>query len=207
MTLFLLKKTSKFELKGAFLLDDAPWPERGLFADVNSPVGLLTISNFHVPNASNHGDVKTNSFLALAHWLAGRPERMIVGIDTNSLKIDHPDLGQSYWYYPEVEPKMLGPKPLHALKNAFRVWLEANPREAEELYTNRPQGPLADTYYQVRGNIGDPDRTENAYRYDYIYISSDLSVAQINHVYNGDPQAFKHAAVVADLVFAPEENR
>ena len=186
-----------FELKQAFLLDQAPWPERVLFAEVGSPAGPLTVSSAHIPNGSKHDMLKPRTFIALAEWLADHPKRMLVGIHTNAPEIDHPNLEQNKWYYDKGEPMMMGATPLHALKDALRLWLEDHTQEARKLYALRPQGPLIPSNYQ-----GNKNTTRNAYRYDYVYISPDLAVSQVDYFYDEANQAGSdQAAVVADLVF------
>jgi hypothetical protein len=111
-----------------------------------------------------------------------------------STKTDHPDIEQNEWWW-EEEPLLLGPGPLHPLKDALRVWLAAHPLEAEQRYALYPQGPLALPHYRGRG-------APILCRYDFLYITPDFSVSQIHYLYDEAISAGNdHAAVVSDLTY------
>ena len=65
---------------------------------------------------------------------------VIVGMDANAPKSDHPDIEQNKWFW-EEEPLMLGARPLHVLRDALRVKLTAQPLEAPHIMPKSPQGP------------------------------------------------------------------
>lgn len=67
---------------------------------------------------------------------------LVFGIDANTPKTDHPDISRNEWWW-EDEPLLLGPKPLHDLQDAYRLFLEANPAELARVVAARPTGPLA----------------------------------------------------------------
>jgi endonuclease/exonuclease/phosphatase family metal-dependent hydrolase len=183
-----------FLFKQAFLLEQAPLPERSLIVEVETPTGPLTLCSFHAPPGVSWQEKKPLAFLALARWLAQHQTRVLVGMDANAPKTDHPDLEQNEWWW-EEEPLLLGPKPLHPLKDALRVWLAAHPLEAEQRYALCPQGPLALSHYRGRG-------APIPCRYDFIYITPDFSVSQIQYLYDEAINAGSdHAMVVSDLTY------
>ncbi len=185
-----------FRFKQAFLLEDAPLPERALIVEVESPLGPLTLVSFHAPPGVSWQEKKPQAFLALARWLAQHQTRVLVGMDANAPKTDHPDSEQNEWWWPD-EPLLLGPRPLHPLKDALRIWLEAHPSEAEQRQALRPQGPLALSHIRGKGaSVPIPCR------YDFIYITPDFSVSQIHYLYDEAISAESdHAAVVSDLTY------
>lgn len=181
-----------FQLKKPSLLENAPFPERALIVEVEAPTGLLMLHSFHAPPGVTWQKKKPQAFLALAQCLAQYQTRVVVGMDANAPKIDHPNLEQSEWWWPE-EALMLGHRPSHTLKDALRIWLSKHPLEAEKLRLLRPQGPLAVSY--DRGQ-----RTSVPCRYDFIYTTPDISVSQIRYLYEEAIKAGSdHAVVVADL--------
>jgi endonuclease/exonuclease/phosphatase family metal-dependent hydrolase len=183
-----------YRLKQAFLLEQAPLPERALIVEVETPIGPLTLCSFHAPPGVSWQEKKPLAFLALARWLAQHQTRVLVGMDANTPKTDHPDIEQNEWWWDE-EPLMLGPRPLHPLKDALRVWLVAHPLEAEQRYALYPQGPLALSHYRGRG-------APIPCRYDFIYITPDFSVSQVHYLYDEAISAGSdHAAVVSDLTY------
>jgi endonuclease/exonuclease/phosphatase family metal-dependent hydrolase len=181
-----------FRLKQSFLLESAPLPERTLIVEADSPTGPLNLVSFHTPPGVSWKKMKPLALLALAQWLAQHETRVVVGMDANAPKTDHPNIQQNEWWWQE-EPLMLGPEPLHSLKDALRIWLAAHPSEAEECYALRPRGPLAISY--DRGK-----RVSVPCRYDFIYITPDFSVSQIHYLYEDAIRAGSdHAVVISDL--------
>ena len=185
-----------FRLIGSSLLESTPLPERTLIVEVESPAGPLKVCSFHAPPGVSWHEKKPQSFLALAHWLTQHQSEVIVGMDANAPKRDHPDHQQNEWWW-EEEECLLGDQPLHSLKDALRVWLAAHPLEAEQIRQANPYGPLAVSYDRGRG-------TSIPCRYDFIYSTTDFAVSQVRYLYD---EALKvgsdHALVVADLTFAP----
>ena len=182
-----------FRLRKYYLLELLPFPERALVAEVDSPAGPLTLCSFHTPNGSRWKELKPQSLTILAQWLVSHSDRTLVGIDANTPKADYPDIAQNQWWWDD-EPQMLGSRPLHSLHDALRVWLAAHPIEAEQMYSLRPQGPLAISYY--RGKKKRPVLC----RYDFIYVTPDFTVSNVNYFYREAIEVGSdHALVVADL--------
>ena len=129
-----------YRFKHAFLLEQAPLPERALIVEVESPIGPLTLVSFHAPPSVSWQEKKPLAFLALARWLAKHQTRVLVGMDANTPKTDHPDSEQNECWW-DGEPLLLGSRPLHPLRDALRIWLAAHPLEAEQRQALRPDGP------------------------------------------------------------------
>ena len=160
--------------------------------EVDSPSGPLTICSFHAPPGVNWKERKPQALMALAEWLATHSGRTLVGMDANAPKTDHPDIMQSQWWWKE-EALLLGSQALHHLDDALRLWLAVHPFEAERLYALKPQGPLAISY--DRGK-----KHSIPCRYDFIYVTSDFTVAHVDYLYHEAIEAGSdHALVVADL--------
>ena len=139
-----------FRYKSSFLLEDAPLPERALIAEVETLTGPLTLCSFHTPPGATWQNKKPQALVTLAKWLARQQTRVVVGIDANAPRNDHPDINQNKWFW-EEEPLMLGARPLHMLRDALRVQLRTLPLEETRLLTHSPQGPLAVLYNRVWG--------------------------------------------------------
>jgi hypothetical protein len=114
---------------------------------------------------------------------------LIFGIDANTPKTDHPDISRSEWWW-EDEPLLLGPRPLHGLKDALRLFLEANPAERDCVVAARPTGPLAVSH--IRGTR----RKMTECRYDFIYISSEIQVHRVDYRFDKSVRAVSDHALV-----------
>ena len=181
-----------FRLRKYYLLE-TPFAEKALIVEVDSPTGPLTLCSFHTPHGSGWKELKLQSLMVLARWLVSHSERTLVGIDANTPKAEHPDIAQNQWWR-DGEPQMLGSRPLHPLRDALRVWLAAHPIEAEQLYSLRPQGPLAISYDRGKKKRPVPCR------YDFIYVTPDFTVSNVNYLYREAIEVGSdHALVIADL--------
>ncbi len=92
---------------------------------------------------------------------------------------------------------LVGPKPIHGLQDAFRLYLGDHPDELDEIRADHPSGPLATSY--CTNSSGD-----NKYRYDAIWVSAHFAVESVEYVYDQAIDAgTDHALVQADLVLVP----
>ena len=190
---------SSFRYKSSFLLEDAPLPERALIAEVETLTGPLTLCSFHTPPGATWKNKKPESLVVLAKWLAHQQTMVVVGMDANAPKSDHPDIEQNKWFWDE-EPLMLGARPLHVLRDALRVRLTDHPLEAPHIMPHSPQGPLAVSY-----NRGWGKKVFIPCRYDFIYITPDFEVSEVRYLYEEAIQAGSdHALVVADMIYPLE---
>jgi hypothetical protein len=153
----------------------------------------ITACSFHTPPGANWGDVKPRTLKAIARWLPSQSLPLVFGIDANTPKTDHPDISRNEWWW-EDEPLLLGATPLHALKDSFRVFLESHPAELARATAARPDGPLAVSH--IRGNR----RKMTECRYDFIYVSSDITVHRVDYWFDNSVKFVSdHAMVIADL--------
>jgi endonuclease/exonuclease/phosphatase family metal-dependent hydrolase len=184
---------SSFHLLSSSLLPDLDFPERTLAVRVRGTVVPLTVCSFHIPPGASWGAVKPKTMRSIADWLAHLQGNVIVGIDANAPKIDHPDLGSNTWWWKD-EPLLLGAKPIHHLRDALRSYLQDRPDEFASIAASRPTGPLALSH--IRGNKH--KRTEC--RYDFVYHTPGISVESISYLYEEALAAGSdHAVVTAEL--------
>jgi hypothetical protein len=130
---------------------------------------------------------------SIANWLAQLQGDVIVGIDANAPKIDHPELGSNTWWWKD-EPLLLGANRVHHLSDALRSYLQDRPDEFARITAARPTGPLAISH--VRGN----KRKRTECRYDFIYHTPAIRVESISYLYEEAKNAGSdHAIVTAEL--------
>jgi hypothetical protein len=115
-----------FQLRKYYLLENAPLPERALIVEVDFADDPFTICCFHAPPGVNWKDLKPKSLVTLANWLSSRQGPILVGLDANAPKTDHPDIYQNEWWWKD-EPLLLGAQSHHHLHDVLRVWLAAHP--------------------------------------------------------------------------------
>jgi hypothetical protein len=143
--------------------------------------------------------VKPQTLKAIAGWLSSQPGTLIFGIDANTPKTDHPDISQNEWWWKD-EPLLLGPTPLHGLKDALRLHLDVHPEALARAVAVRPSGPLAVSH--VRGN----GRKRTECRYDFIYVTPDIRVHHVDYMFDEAIRSVSdHALVIADLELQPKD--
>lgn len=175
------------------VLLDVVFPERTLIVEAQTPVGLINFCSFHIPPGASWKAVKPQTMVFIATHLATLPGIVMVGIDANSPKVDHPDHNQNVWWW-EDEPRLLGISPDHHLRDALRLYLENHPEKQQEIKRNSPNGPLALSHVRGCG----PVRTDC--RYDFILISPRVRVASIDYLFADSLKAGSdHAIVAAEL--------
>ena len=119
---------------------------------------------------------------------------MLLGLDANTPKLDHPVEARSEFWWPAHEPLVLGPPSVreHDLSDALRLWLSANPDEQARIAAERPDGPLAVTHLCGAKEI--------PCRYDQVWVSPEWSVDSVRHLTEESFAAGSdHALVSADL--------
>ena len=181
-------------LLGADVLWRLPLPERSAIAHVRwSGIELDAIS-YHSLAGSGFKAGKGVAYRGLLETLAARERPMLLGLDANTPKLDHPDESRSVFWWPAHEPLVLGPPAAreHDLSDAFRRWLAANPAEWEAIEAERPDGPLAVTHLRGTKNI--------PCRYDQVWVSPEWMVESVRHLTEASFETGSdHALVVADL--------
>jgi Phage integrase family len=151
----------------------------------------LTLCSFHIPPGATWGRIKPQTMKAIAEWLRSQPGSLVVGMDANSPKTDHPDPLKNEWWW-EDEPALLGPAPQHGLRDAFRLFLDDSQELFDAIKTSRPAGPLAISYLRGSGVKNIPCR------YDVILVSLDVAVSNVEYL-PLDGVLSDHALVVSHL--------
>ncbi len=181
------------ELQASALAPGVALPERTLVVQVRSPEGEFTACSFHIPPGVSWKKIKPQTMCSLAEYLAQLPGHVIVGIDANAPKLDHPEHCDNVWWWTD-EPKLLGHEPRHHLRDALRTYLAAHPDELEAIRRERPNGPLALSHRRGMGK----KRTDC--RYDFVLCTPDVRVVQVQYLYEESCAAGSdHGLVVADL--------
>lgn len=94
---------------------------------------------------------------------------------------------------------MFGGAPEHALRDAFRVWLAAQPERMAEVIAERPTGPLAVSLMAGRRRSGEGAPR----RYDTLWISPEWTVLNMHYDLDAAVSAGSdHAIVRATIVRA-----
>jgi hypothetical protein len=186
-----------FRVDSCRLLTDLNFPERALIAQALWQSTPLTVCSFHIPPGATWGVVKPETMKAIVEWLGSQPGSLVVGMDANSPKTDHPDPLKNEWWWKD-EPALLGPTPLHALRDAFRVFLGDRQDLFDAIKASRPAGPLAISYLRGGGIRNIPCR------YDVILVSPDIAVDSVEYHPLNDALS-DHALVVSHLELSNHE--
>lgn len=172
------------------------WRHKTLYVDADLDGVNLRVCSFHARPGSGLGPLKQLFHRVCAQWLASCGGPLVVGVDANSPRIDHPDPRQ--WQpFLAGEGTLIGPQPAHQCVDALRAWLDADPTRWDDVRRDRPDGPLAVSYHTPR--------THEPRRYDHLLITPDITVDTITH---RPPAAdgSDHGPVLAHLtVPAPED--
>jgi len=79
-----------------------PVPEQSLVVPLSLQDGKQVLAvSVHIPNGSNWRVVKSETYARLADWLKAAGQCVLLGIDTNSPKVDHPEHSQKQGYSPQ----------------------------------------------------------------------------------------------------------
>lgn len=179
------------ELKGGDVLWRLPLPERSAIARVQWEGTELDAISYHSLTGSGFKAGKGVAYRALLETLNGCQRPMLLGLDANTPKVDHPDEARSEFWWPAHEPLVLGPDDVreHNLSDAFRTWLSAHSDELAAIVAERPDGPLAVTH--LRGAKGIPCR------YDQVWVSPEWTVESVRHLTEASFAAGSDHALVA----------
>lgn len=184
-----------FRVDSCKVLTELHFPERALVAHALSDSASVTVCSFHIPPGATWGTIKPQTMKAIAEWLGSQSGSLVVGMDANSPKTDHPDPLKNVWWWKD-EPTLLGATPLHRLRDAFRVFLGDRQDVFDAIKTSRPAGPLAISYLRGSGVKNIPCR------YDVILVSSDVAVRKVEYLPLDDALS-DHALVVSHLEVQP----
>lgn len=185
--------SERVEAHAPHLLEDLPFPERSLVCQASFEKADFLICSFHTPPGASWKHLKPQSQVLLAEWLAARRGPVVLGIDANAPKLDHPDYAQNEWWWPD-EPKLLGHDRMHDSRDAFRDYLEQNPDRLQAIKEERPSGPLAVSH--VRGNRF--KRTDS--RYDFVFVSPEFEVRKTEYYFERSLEAGSDHALARAVV-------
>jgi endonuclease/exonuclease/phosphatase family metal-dependent hydrolase len=170
-----------------------PFPDKALVADLACVAGPMRVASVHIPPGSRDRETKVASLLQVAAWLKANPRRTLMGIDANTPRVDHPDLGQSVWWG-KGEEGLLGQGATHGARDTYRDFLGANPQMLDIIVRSRPSGPLATSHRRGHG------KGQRDCRYDFVLATPDIRVHSVAYHYEAAIAAGSdHALVVAEL--------
>ena len=171
-----------------------PLPERSAIARVEWDGTEFDAISYHSLTGSGFKAGKGVAYRALLETLSARDCPMLLGLDANTPKVDHPAEARSEFWWPAHEPLVLGSLNVreHDLSDAYRLWLADHPDELAAIQDERPAGPLAVTHRRGKTNV--------PCRYDQVWVSPEWVVREIRHLTEASFEAGSdHALVVAKL--------
>jgi len=168
---------------------------RSLAVTATHREAALTLLSWYAPTNTGPGrKERSGYFSALAAWLSTVSSPIVLGMDANGPRVDHPDIEQSRWWT-EEEALVLGSGA--QTEDVLRLWYTNHPTELKRRVRYYPSGPLADSYH--RGRKGKCLRC----RYDSIRVSPGISVTDVRYLYEEAVRAGSdHALVMAELELA-----
>jgi len=173
-----------------------PSPERVVHAEATRAGITVAVASLALPPATGQGwgpAPKVEQARGIAGWLRELAGPVVVGIDGNTPKVDHPDLVKSVWWN-DGEQDLLGAERRHGLRDVYRDVLARDPERAQAVARERPDGPLTVSYRRGHG--------EEAVdcRYDSILASLHFEVLGAAYDYDGAVRAGSDHALAADAV-------
>jgi endonuclease/exonuclease/phosphatase family metal-dependent hydrolase len=190
-------------LRSLVAFPDVPLPEKVLAGWLEIDGEPTTVVSYHAPPGVTYGLRKPEQALQLAQWLKSVSGPALVAGDFNTPKIDPPDVRKlrTHWHTGDSKLRgapgddlLVGPKPIHSLRDALRTYLGTNRRAFDEISSLRPSGPLRVSHRT--GKQRDPRR------YDAIWASPHFTVDDVTYLYEEAISAGSdHALVVAELQF------
>ncbi|MCX6083940.1 MAG: hypothetical protein NT102_03130 [Caldiserica bacterium] len=153
---------------------------------------VLTLLSCYSPTNTGPGrKERPDTFNTLAAWLAALPAPVVLGMDANGPRVDHPDIEQNRWWS-EEEALVLGADA--RTSDVLRLWYADHPAELKRRVRYYPNGPLADSYH--RGRRAKYLRC----RYDSIRVSPGITVTDVRYLYEEAVRAGSdHALVITDI--------
>jgi endonuclease/exonuclease/phosphatase family metal-dependent hydrolase len=188
-------------LNGATSFPDVPLPEKVLAGWLDVGDVRTTVVSYHAPTGVQHQGRKPEQAVRLARWLRDLDGPVILAGDFNTPSLDPPDFDRvrTHWHTGDAhlegapgDDLLVGPEPIHSLRDALRTYLSDRPEELDAIRARRPEGPL-----EVSHRTGEGDH--NRYRYDAIWLSPEFEVSSVAYHYDDACEAgTDHALVLVD---------
>ena len=171
---------------------DALLSNRALAVTATHGGAALTLLSCYAPTNTGPGrKERSNTFSALAAWLSTVSAPIVLGMDANGPRVDHPDIEQNRWWTQEEALVFGSGTPT---EDVLRLWYTDHPAELKRRIRYYPNGPLADSYHRGR---------KEKYlrcRYDSIRVSPGIGITSVRYSYEDAVRAGSdHALVVADI--------
>lgn len=195
-------------LRGPTTFPDIWYPEKVMAGWLDLGGHRTSVVTYHAPAGATHGIDKPKQAVRVAEWLASLDGPVLMGGDFNTPSADPVDdrLVRTHWHTGEAnlgglpgDDLLVGPEPVHPLRDALRTHLAADPGQVAAIGRERPDGPLELSY-----RTG--DRDEHRYRFDAIWLSPHFQVRSVEYHYEAAIEAgTDHALVLADVELADSE--
>jgi endonuclease/exonuclease/phosphatase family metal-dependent hydrolase len=192
-------------LRGACAFPDVPLPEKVMAGWFDLGGQRTTVVSYHAPAGVTHGINKPRQAVQVARWIASIEGPVVLAGDFNTPNFDPSDdhLVRTHWHTGgdnlDGEPGddlLVGPEPLHTLRDALRTHLATRPECVEAIRSERPEGPLEVSYRTS-------DSDEGRFRFDAIWLSPHFAVKSVEYHYDAAVAAgTDHALVIADIELA-----
>jgi hypothetical protein len=188
----LIATADGWSLESPLAIPDALSPRRALVVTASHDgVALIVLSCYVPTNMGSGRKERPGYFSALTDWLSAMSAPVVLGMDANGPRVDHPDIEQGRWWTKE-EALVLGAGA--GTSDVLRLWYADHPAELRRRVQYYPNGPLADSYH--RGRRGKYLRC----RYDSIRVSPGIRVTDVRYLYEEAVYVGSdHALVVADI--------
>jgi hypothetical protein len=188
----LIAAVDHWSLESLLAIPDAPFPQRTLAVTAAHDTVAMNILSCYAPTNTGPGrKERPGYFNALANLLSAIPEPVVLGMDANGPRVDHPDIDESKWWARQ-EALVLGAEA--QTEDVLRLWYADHLAELKRRLRYYPNGPLADSYH--RGRKGKYLRC----RYDSIRVSRGIAVTNVRYLYEDAVRAGSdHALVIADI--------
>lgn len=192
-------------LRGATPFPDVPLPEKVLAGWVDFGGAATSVVSYHAPTGVQHHEKKPEQAVRVARWLRGLDGPVVFGGDFNTPEVDPPDFDRvrTHWHSGNDnladapgDDLLIGPEPVHGLRDVLRIYLAEHPSELEAIRAEHADGPLATSYCTDHGG-------QNEVRYDAVWLSPHFDVSAVAYHYREAIEAgTDHALVLVDAVLS-----